>query len=517
MFRDVSERSFSESQNRSKRVGVDSRRPLTGELMTMKLQRTALIASLLMYPQVVATAWADVFVADPGSDSAAIQRIIDKASAAEKQPATVLFGKGEYTIDATIHVRSGIILKGHGAESKLIIKKPPALERGDVRPAIRIEAVGGNRPAVIEGLGFTSILPNEIDSGMVPGYKGGSTAILAIDCDNLTVRRCSFERIYGGIIAYAARQCIFERNDMRSVHRGITLSCSEKNVHDGNNIIRDNRFIPFGYVAINIWKQDKCQVTGNYCEGRDKRTGGAIFFTSCNDTVVRDNIVSNCENGIQFVTHGGRRCDRNLIENNVVYGCHPFSPSGSGLSLQADYAGSFNDNIFRRNTVFDCDSGIAISQPNPAYIGPTANTLIEDNDIRDCTEWGILLDGACDTTIRNNRIVNTKFVGIELRKAPSGKPSSRNTIENNFIYNNAICGLLIGPGNDNNTIVGNILKDNFKGEIRVNDASHTIVKNNLIHETMNYNKSWNDSKEGLGIFGGTDNIVENNRYYWQRD
>jgi len=184
---------------------------------------------------------------------------------------------------------------------------------------------------------------------------------------------------------------------------------------------------------------------------------------------------------------------------------------------QTDYAGSFRDNVFRGNTIFDCDAGIAISQPNPKYKGPSANTLIENNDISGCVEWGILLDGARTVMIRNNRIVGSRFVGIELRKSRSGYASTHNTIEGNFLRDNAVCGLLISEGNDYNKIVRNRLTDNFKGEIRVVRSSHTLIVDNLIHETMNYNKYWNDSTNGIALKGGEDNRVHNNTYYWQQD
>ena len=460
----------------------------------------------------------ELFQVAVGSDSAAIQSVIDAARLSAEQPAVVRFPKGDYFIDNTLRISQPIVLQGHGASSALIIRKALPLERGDVRPALRIEGVGADGPVTIAGLRITSELQNEIDDRVSPGYKGGSTAVFILESESVAIKGCVIEGVHSAIACHGARQCVFEDNDLIRCGAGVSFSCSEKNVHDAGNIVRNNRFISFGHVAVNVWKQDHCQIVNNYCQGRDKRSGGAIFFTSCNDTVVRDNIVGLCENGIQFVTHGGRSCDRNIVEHNTVFGCHPFSPSGSGISLQADYSGTFRDNIFRHNMVSDCDAGITVTQPRPQqYQGPADNTLIEYNTISDCWEWGVLISGNGNMTVRNNRIFNTRFVGIEIREAPGNVPSENNTIADNVVCNNDICGILIGPGNDGNSIVNNVLKNNFKGEIRVSQSSNTIVRDNIIHETMNYNRNWNASQDGLGIDGGVNNVVENNRYFWQRD
>ena len=461
---------------------------------------------------------AELFEVTVGSDSAAIQSVIDAAGSSSEQPATVRFPRGDYVINDTISISRPIELQGEGAFSRLIIRKALAVERGDVRPALRIQGVGADGSVTIAKLCISSELQGEIDDRIDPGHKGGSTAIFIVDSSSVTVKGCVIEGIHSGIACHGTRRCVFEDNDVIRCHSGISFSCSEEKVHDGGSIVRNNRFISFGHVAVNIWKQDHCRVVGNYCQGRDKRSGGAIFFTSSSDTVVKDNVVGLCENGIQFVTHGGRSCDRNLVENNTVFGCHPFSPSGSGISLQADYSGTFRDNIFRHNMVSDCDAGIAVTQPRPKeYQGRADKTIIEDNTIFDCWEWGILISGNSNTVVRRNRVFGTRFIGIEIRQASDSVPSQNNTIAANTICNNAICGILVGPGNDGNIIVNNVLKNNFKGEIRVKQSSDTVVRGNIIHETMNYNRNWNASQDGLGIDGGADNVVEDNHYFWQRD
>ena len=495
----------------------------------MELQKVGIVVLFLFFNTLVEVSAMSLKVA-PGSDSAVIQKVIDEASTVKH--ATVLFAQGEYILDAPIHINKGITLKGQGKETRLIIKKiMPAENTGlkihpeedtTSRAAILIEEVKTIPSVTIEDLSIVGVLAYETDDQVLrkPGDKLariGSTAILIRNSSGVCVSRCYFDRICAGIECDASQQCTFEELDMRSIHHGIGLSCGKDNIYKGQHIIRNNQFIPFGQNAISVWKQDECWISANYCQGRDKRTGGAIFLTSCNETIIKDNIINFTENGIQFVTQGGKTCNRNIVEENVIYNVHPFSPSGSGLSLQADFEGIFRDNIFRRNTVSDCCVGVSVSQPNPDYKGPADNTLIEHNVISDCLEWGILISGNSNTTVRKNSIVNTKFIGLEIRQAPGNVPSLNNTISSNFLYNNAICGILVGPGNDKNIIVDNVLKNNFKGEIRVKQSSNNIVRGNIIHETMNYNRNWNNSQDGLGIDGGVGNIVENNRYYWQRD
>ena len=455
-----------------------------------------------------------VLTVRPGANSAAIQEVIDRAASLEPKPATVLLPRGNFTVDNTIRLRPGTHLKGEGAHTRLVITKRLPLVLKDARPALRVEGSTPEAPVIIEDLSLTSTLPHDQTT---PGEEGGSLGILILNSDTVIVRRCRLERMYSGVSARGSRRCSLERLEFLLTNWALSFTAGEADVRRGDHVITNCRFIPFLHVAVNVWKQDGCRLLDNYARGQSKRSGGAYFFTSCSDRVVRGNVAARGENGIQFVVYGGRPSDRNLVEDNIVYGCHPFSPTGTGISLQADYAGSFRDNVFRGNTIFDCDAGIAISQPNPKYKGPSANTLIENNDISGCVEWGILLDGARTVMIRNNRIVGSRFVGIELRKSRSGYASTHNTIEGNFLRDNAVCGLLISEGNDYNKIVRNRLTDNFKGEIRVVRSSHTLIVDNLIHETMNYNKYWNDSTNGIALKGGEDNRVHNNTYYWQQD
>jgi len=443
----------------------------------------------------------EVFKVPPGSASAAIQKIVNGASAAPGQPATVLFPRGEYVIDDTVHVRKGIHLKGEGPESRLVVRKVLPVERVDVRPAIRIEGVKTDPSVVIEDLSLASALPNDETTN---GKEGGTTGIAVFDCTGVTIRRCSLNRMASGIGCQASRKCVFEDLDLHFIQHCITFSCGKEGVHEGGHVLKNNRFTPFLHGAVAVWKQDECLLAGNYAEGKDKFSGGAYFFTSCNRTVVRGNVAGQSENGIQFVTHGGRSCDGNRVEDNVVYGCHPFSPTGSGLSLQADYTGSFKGNVFKRNVVFDCDIGITLSQPNPRHRGPAVGTVIEGNHIHNVGS-GILLSGARDATVKNNRIADAVACGIILRRAQSGIPSTGNTLTGNFIYECRRSGVLVQPGhNDRNRITDNMLKNNRDG-IDIQSAGGTVVTGNLIHETMNYTRS----AKGLRIKGRGNDVRDN--------
>ncbi len=61
-------------------------------------------------------------------------------------------------------------------------------------------------------------------------------------------------------------------------------------------------------------------------------------------------------------------------------------------------------------------------------------------------------------------------------------------------------------------IARNILKDN-RDEIEMRNVSSTTVIENIIHETMNYTRH----RDGIYSKGGSNNKIENNQYYWQRN
>jgi len=115
------------------------------------------------------------------------------------------------------------------------------------------------------------------------------------------------------------------------------------------------------------------------------------------------------------------------------------------------------------------------------------------------------------------RILNTRFVGIELRQTRGGDPNRDSTLEENYVFDNAIRGIWIRAGNPDNRIINNRLRDNFKGEIRVEESDRTTIAGNLIHETLNFNREWNDSRDGIALLGGEGHRIEKNVYIWQRN
>ena len=68
----------------------------------MKLQKIGLTVSIVLLLNAFVNVSAKSFTVAPGSDSAAIQKIIDEASDAKEQPATVLFSEGEYVINEVL-------------------------------------------------------------------------------------------------------------------------------------------------------------------------------------------------------------------------------------------------------------------------------------------------------------------------------------------------------------------------------------------------------------------------------
>ena len=413
-----------------------------------------------------------VFTVPAGANAAVIQSVIDQAQASPQQPATVFLPAGDYFLTNHLDISSPLILQGQGPATRLIVTAVLPVERVDIRPALRVEAVTAAPSVVIQDLALSSALPDDLQT---PGQNGGTTAITILNAANVTINRCCFSDLRAGINVVGSTLCTFDTLRMNPVGYALTFSCGETNVYDGQHIVRDCFFLLAEDVAVNIWKQDGCQIIDNYCLGGNPLAiGGTIFATSCSDTLVQGNVCIVAENGIQFVTHGSRTCDRNIVENNLVCAVHPPWGSGSALSLQADYEGSFTDNIFRANTIFDSDIGVALSQPNPSYQGPSLNTLIEDNDIFDTS---ILLSGAQYSRVLRNRIAHAPSYGILIRTASNGAHPADNLLRNNLIYDcfgGINCHSYSTPSINNCTVVANTAGQRG-GALRLDNATVSVA------------------------------------------
>lgn len=120
----------------------------------------------------------------------------------------------------------------------------------------------------------------------------------------------------------------------------------------------------------------------------------AVGFSSSRNSLVEDNIVQFCENGISI---SNSRND--LIQNNTLYNCTNF-----GIQIK-----NFALNSIIRNNIIDIGGAVGI------YINYNAHYItIENNTISDCIDGIKLLRDCNNILITKNSIFNSSNYGIYL-------------------------------------------------------------------------------------------------------
>jgi len=193
-----------------------------------------------------------------------------------------------------------------------------------------------------------------------------------------------------------------------------------------------------------------------------------------------------------YVSAGGSTLEYssyNIIENNIIHDCY-----GEGIYVGDDAHSAppdgtpCNYNIIRNNTIYKCVDGIDVKT------GSKYNKII-GNDIYDCN-GGIYSGGIIvfeETLIDSNKIHNNINYGLFIQ----GK---HNLITRNLIYDNKSYGILI---------------DGYQS--KWNNYKDSGDSNQVLNNTVVYNKNW-----GLYLWGGqnqdcTGNIIKNNIIAYNKD
>jgi hypothetical protein len=292
---------------------------------------------------------------------------------------------------------------------------------------------------------------------------GNSPDPLLIDGTNRAIE------IYG---AHNVR--IFNNRILNWGSVGVLLSADELESTIGveRSVVRDNYIYNctngvFFYKAAN-----GCAIINNVIE-QSGRTGVFIDDVSVSsggdvlpvtNTLVQGNIITtfgNFANGAGITSGWIENCN---ISNNMVYG-----GTGAGISL---FGGGLED----------------------ALPIPTSDVLVDANTIHDVTRQGIVLVGVIFSRVSNNVIRRPwaggtgANAGIELLQLVNTFGTTYTT--NNEIIGNSIrasggdldYGIEIEAGSDNNKVVGNAIAGNTSPAI-ADFAAGTIVKENTGYVT----------------------------------
>ncbi|MHA1989939.1 MAG: right-handed parallel beta-helix repeat-containing protein [Candidatus Hodarchaeales archaeon] len=153
--------------------------------------------------------------------------------------------------------------------------------------------------------------------------------------------------------------------------------------------------------------------------------GSGIFLDPSTDNVVEGNVVANnAENGIHL----------QLTDNTQILGNNVSDNGINGIFLEDS-----KDNVIKQNNVTSNGgsagtasmSGLQGFLGSGIFLDPGSNNTVDDNYVSDNAFFGVSLLAMDDSEILNNEIVNNGVVGLSIQN------SSSNLIQGNDIGNNS--------------------------------------------------------------------------------
>ena len=339
-----------------------------------------------------------------GSDNRALQAAVDYV--AGLGGGTVDIGPGTYLMKDSLHLRSNMVLIGHG-EATVLRKCDGLISLLATDGDYGQEEITLMNPAGFEiGMGVTVADDNSggfhTTVATIISQEGNTFAISKpLNADCMVHRNASARNTFPVLSGYYIENTRLER---------LVIDGNRENNEPLNGCRGAGVFL---YRANNIHIAD-C-VTHDY-------NGDGISFQQSNDIVLE-----NCES-----------------YNNANLGFHP--GSGSQRPIMRDNRAYDNG----RDGLFLC--------------WRVRHGLFEGNELRNNGQFGISIGHKdSDNVLRNNIVVGNRSHGIFFRNEPEYTGGHRNLLENNKIHDNGAggegCGIYIRGETHDITIVGNEIGD----------------------------------------------------------
>jgi len=226
----------------------------------------------------------------------------------------------------------------------------------------------------------------------------------------------------------------------------------------------------------------------------------------------------NTVNVTANINHSGSRCINAPINfEDKTFDCKSYTITGvgnqhgiyqnsnNGTTVKncilvnwstAFYATNSNTNTFENNTALACNQGIVVYN--------TLRSVLTDNTVQDCGSRCYYLNNGNDAnsshTVTNNTAFNCSN-GFRLWRTHNNTITG-NTAENctqdgfhlfhsgsnlfneNIARNNTLDGFYLGTSSDNNTLTGNVVRQNRYGLNLTESANNSILSNTICNNTL---------------------------------
>jgi len=279
---------------------------------------------------------------------------------------------------------------------------------------------------------------------------------IIIERSNVTFDGAGYTIKGASLFSYPIGIRLSERNNVTikdikvdSFYYGICLYNSSSNSIVGINVISNSE-------GIGLYGSSNNSISGNKLINNAKGIG---LYYSSNNTIAGNNVRNNSEGILLFTSSNCNIAGNNLASNH------------DSICV----ASSSNDSIVKNNITANNGDGI--------HLDSSLNNSISENNITANEKCGIVLwDGSNCNSIVGNSIMANKGCGVVLSGTAGLYGSSNCTISGNNIMANNKCGIKL-DGSSKNSIVRNIIAENFFCFNFTDSSYNLICHNNLIDDT----------------------------------
>tara|TARA_R110000803_G_scaffold1977_2_gene6495 strand:+ start:9359 stop:11803 length:2445 start_codon:yes stop_codon:yes gene_type:complete len=386
-------------------------------------------------------------------DTAAIQAALDAGQAVD-------FGdlSNTYKVSSQVTIGAPTKLFGQGATldfSSVGISESPNLFSNGVDDI------------VIDGLHFIGG-----NSTGLPTGAGARTSMVRLGGNNIQVKNCEIEFSYGPSIAMqgCTNYKVINNTIYGSGRDGI-LTSNFNSRPQKNGVISGNTIQLVGDDGIAVGG-DLGAMTGLQAEN----------IVASNNTILGHATNNPNSFGRGILIHGAKNC---VVSNNVITNTYSF-----GLSCAPDLGTvpSNCENItITGNTITNAGIAGDGGQPQSGIkLALGTGYTVTGNTISSSVESGVVLDRCSSFTVSANVVKQNGTNGTE--SGVFATNTSDGAISNNYIYANAVAGVLLDLTTDNLVVSGNTCYDNGvfagatgsqKAGVRIESANTIILKDNV--------------------------------------
>ena len=236
----------------------------------------------------------------------------------------------------------------------------------------------------------------------------------------------------------------------------------------------------------------------------------ALAFSSSSDYCT----VQNCS--VSFA--GSYGIDMNgvsgTVNNNIVNDC------GSALIFKGGSGGTVTNNTVRNSGIVEGQPYLQ-SQSDGIYLYGN-NTLVQYNNIKNTSCYGIQLSSQCTTaTISNNLVDSSSLILNDVGGIYVTGPAVNRVISNNIVLNTLgnpngsptglyAEGIYLDEYTTNTTVTGNTIYGCKNSGIKLHYASNNIIKDNTVFNNTNYQIYFQNDLNTPTISG---NVIKNNIFF----